>query len=221
MKQNAKHHLTEHSRLRLAERSSLDESEFLALADAGAVLVYRADALTQYEMIWSKMDRKGYVLVVQPQTGVVITIKRVLTQAGFPCLVRDSRKAANAGHEGEAGVACITSSMLERAVLACGCDLADAQDILEVLKGHEQAKQKPRSWNYRWILRFLFVRDGRVATKSSTVGRATEIMDSPPPDIIEAAVREVADASGWDATLTLVARDDMAAQGEWSLAEMA
>mgnify|MGYP006909076103 CR=1 FL=1 len=221
MKQKTTHSLTYHSRLRLAERSNMGESEFLALADSSAILVYRANSLSQYEMIWSKVDRNGYVLVVDPLTGAIVTIKRVLTQSGSPCLVHDPRKAPNTGHEGEAGVARITSSMLEQSILASGEDLADAQDILGALKKYEAAETKPRSWSHRWVLRFLYSRDGKVATKTSTVGRAVEVMDSPPPDIIEAAAREVAEVAGWDAALTLVARDDMATHGEWSLGETA
>ncbi len=221
MKQSEKHHLTKHARLCLAELSIMTTEEFLDLAAASAVLVYRADARSQYEMIWSEKDRNGYVLAVNPSDGSVITIKRVLTRSGAPCLVHDARKAPNAGHEGSAGVARITSSMLEHAVLASGADLSDAQEILDALKKHELVALKPRTWHYRWVLRFLRDRDGKVSAKTATVGRASEVVGSPPSDIIEDAARQVAEAAGWDATLTLAARDGVDTYGEWSLAEMA
>lgn len=194
--------------------------EFLELAASSAVLVYRADANSQYEMVWSQKDRNGYVLAVNPSDGTVITIKRVLTQSGAPCLVHDPRKTPNAGHEGAAGVARITSSMLEHAVLASGADLSNSQEILDVLKKHELVALKPRTWHYRWVLRFLHDRDGKVITKTATIGRSVALVASPPADIIEDAARQVAEAAGWDAGLTLVAREGSATHGEWCLAEL-
>ncbi len=217
MKTLTKHHLTKHARQRLAERTSLTEDQFLDLADNRSALVYRADALIQYEMIWSSKDRNGYVLTVQPDTGIIVTIKCVLKQSGFPCDMHDSRKAARAGHEGEAGVANVTSAMLEQAVLASGADISEAREILAALKKHEDDAAPARSWSHRWTVRYLHDRGGKVTAKTANVGRASEVVAQPPADIIEAATREVAEAAGWDATLTLVARDGQAVEGEWSL----
>lgn len=220
MKTLTKHHLTEHARQRLAERTSLTEEQFLDLADNRSALVYRADASIQYEMIWSSKDRNGYVLTVQPDTGIIVTIKRVLKQSGFPCDMHDSRKAARAGHEGEAGVANVTSAMLEQAVLASGADISEAQEILAVLAKYEEEAAPVRTWNYRWTVRFLHNRGDKVTSKVANVGSAVEVMDQPPADIIEAATREVSEASGWDASLNLVSRDDMSVVGEWNLADL-
>lgn len=217
MKTLTKHHLTEHARQRLAERTSLTEEQFLDLADNRSALVYRADASIQYEMIWSSKDRNGYVLTVQPDTGIIVTIKRVLKQSGFPCDMHDSRKAARAGHEGEAGVANVTSAMLEQAVLASGADISEAREILAALKKHKDDAAPARSWSHRWTVRYLYDRGGKVSAKTANVGRASGVVAQPPADIIEAATREVTEAAGWDATLTLVARDGQAVEGEWSL----
>lgn len=213
MKQNAQHFFTDHARLRLAERSILTEEEFLALADASAVLVYRADAHNHYEMIWSSKDRNGYVMVFDPLSRSIITIKRVLTRGGFPCQIRDARRKPNFGH------AKITSSMLERAILAAGADISEGQDILDVLKAHEKADTIPRAWHYRWVLRFLRCgHDGRITTKTKTLGRETEIRAIPPDAMIAEAEAVVKAEGGWDAVFFLVERSSSNNVVEWPLA---
>lgn len=215
-----KHYLTDHARLRLSERSVMTEAEFLELANACSVLVYRSDALAQYEIVWSRKDQNGYVLVVQPITGIITTIKRVLSKSGRPCLVHDSRKAPDVGHEDEAGVSRITSAMLEQAVMASGADLSEAQTVLDVLKANEEKILKPYLWHYRWVLRFLCNKPGGgVTTKTKTLGRSAEPAEAPPAKVIEDAIRITKESSGWDGCLSLVGRDDMAVVNEWELRE--
>lgn len=214
-----KHYLTDHARLRLAERSTLTEAEFLSLADCCAALVYRADAQTHYEMIWSGKDRNGFVLVDNPVTGAIITIKSVLTQSRYPCQIHDAAKKPNRGHEDDVGVSKITSSMLEQAVLAAGADVSAAQDIIDALKEHEKKTVAPRAWHYRWTLRFLCMTPGGgVTTKTKAFGKEAEICLAPAATLIAEAEAAVKADGGWDATLYLVERDSMDAVGEWSLA---
>lgn len=216
---NIKHYLTDHALLRLAERSTLADTELLSLADCCAVLVYRADAQTHYEMIWSGKDRNGFVLVSNPATGAIITIKNVLTQSGYPCNLLDEARKPNRGHENEVGAAKITRSMLERAVLAAGADIADAKQILDALEGHEKTAVKARAWHYRWTLRFLCDNpDGGVSAKSKTLGKEVEIRH-PPKDLLAEAEAAIKAESGWGGTLFLVERDSVNEVGEWDLAE--
>lgn len=219
MKQNIKHYLTEHARQRLAERSTLTEAEFLAMADCCSVLVYLANSETHYEMIWSSKDRNGYVLVVNPVIGAIVTIKSVLTHSGYPCKIHDSAKKPNRGHENDVGVAKITSSMLEQAVLAAGADPSEAQDILDILKSHEKSSVEPRAWHYRWTLRFLYRKPGGgVTSKTMTFGKAAEIHTALPDGMINAAEAVVKAAEGWDAVLLLVERDTNEEVGIWPVA---
>lgn len=216
---NAKHYLTDHARLRLAERTTLTAEEFLSLADCCAALVYVADAETHYKMIWSSKDRNGYILVTNPSVGAIITIKRVLTQSGYPCQIHDAARKPHRGHEEDVGVSKITSSMLEQAVAAVGADISEAQHIIDVLKEHEKTAVMPRAWHYRWTLRFLCAKPGGgVAAKSKTLGKEAEIRNPPEALIAEAAAAVKAEA-GWDATLLLVERDSMSEVGEWDLAD--
>lgn len=211
--------MTDHARTRLSERSVLTEEEFLALADACAVLVYRADADTHYEVLWSKKDANGYVLVLNPETGHIITIKRVLTREGSPCKMHDPRKKPSFAHRDAPGVADVTASMVEQAVLAAGAEISEAQSIIDTLKAHKKpGSRQPRAWNYRWMLRFLSAKPGGgVAAKTKTLGREAEIGD-PPESIIAEAEAAVKAESGWGATLLLVKRDSMIEVGEWDIA---
>lgn len=216
---NAKHYLTDHARLRLSERTTLTAEEFLALADCCAALVYVADAETHYEMIWSSKDRNGYILVTNPSVGAIITIKRVLTQSGHPCKIHDAARKPNRGHENDVGVAKITSSMLEQAVLAAGADPSEAQDILDILKSHEKSSVEPRAWHYRWTLRFLYRKPGGgVTSKTMTFGKAAVIHTALPDGMINAAEAVVKAAEGWDAVLLLVERDTNEEVGIWPVA---
>ncbi len=211
-----KHYLTDHARLRLAERSTLTEAEFLSLADCCAALVYRADAQTHYEMIWSSKDQNGYVLVVSPVTGAIVTIKSVLAQSGHPCKIHDAARKPNRGHENDVGVAKITSSMLEQAVLAAGADPSEAQKILDILKPQEKASVAPRAWHYRWTLRYLYSKPGGgVTSKTVTFGKSAEIQMALPDGMLHAAEEVVKTAEGWDAVLLLVERDSNEEVGMW------
>lgn len=197
----------------------MSESEFLALADRYAVLVYVAGPETHYEMVWSTKDRNGYVLVVNPLNGVVITIKRALSRFGYPCQIHDAARKPGRGFENDVGVAKITSSMLERAVAAVGADLAEAKPVIDVLRTHEKAETRQRAWHYRWTLRYLHTSpDGKVVVKTRTIGKEADIRP-PSEDLVAKADAIVKTDKGWDATLVLVERDGMMEAGEWGLAE--
>lgn len=228
-----KYILTKHAKERLAERTGMMEDEFLDLANSSAVLVYRSDEHSQYEIFWSRKTRMGYVLVVNPQDGAIVTVKRVLSKTNHPCVMLDSKKEANRHFDdSEYGVATVTAEMLKKAVLAAGADISEAREVLEILKGHEARRaaykamrRNPRTWNYRWVVRFLYAKDGVSVSKTNELGKLLT-MDAPEeveptPEMAEAAFAAVAELSGWDAVLTLVSRDTGATVREWDLADLA
>lgn len=215
-----KYQLTEHARERLAERTGVTEDEFLALAARAAILVYRANAEAEYDLVWSSKDRNGYVLVVAPATGHIITINTIINQAGYPCLVRDEHKKPKAGFEScGAGVSSITSAMLEQAVQAAGADICEAEAQLAILKNYEAAHRArhARTWTHRWVVRFLAPSEKGATGKSKELGKEVSAFESPPAEIVEKAVALVREAGGWDARLSLVERDSQEDVGEWEL----
>ena len=57
-------------------------------------------------------------------------------------------------------------------------------------------------------------RDGKIATRTVRIAQTSDVACVPPADIVEAAIHKIKEAGGWDAALTLVARDDSAEVGE-------
>jgi hypothetical protein len=203
--QKQNHILTKHARMRLSERSSLPEDDFISLADACSVLVYRADSHIHYEMLWSSQDKNAYVLVVQPDTLEIITIKCVLTRSGHPCKLLDERKKPSARYDRKPGVASVTSWMLEQAIHAAGGNSEEAEEIFMALKKHE--KKPERTWNYRWVIKFLYSKEnGSVGLRCRTIGKEVDIPHRTPEEIICESISVVDNENGWGAVLSLIER---------------
>lgn len=184
----------------------MTSEELISTVKNQSVNVLRAAGGITHTLIWSVKDTAGYVCVISPEQGTIITIIPALHPNGSPCVM-------NGDKSGMAGTFSVKKSHLEQAMRLAGIEPLSMTDPDSPAFYLED--KKPRAWNYRWGLRLLT----KGGTKTKTIAKTISFpeIQCPPRDILDIAKKTIEELQGWDAHLYLVNRDEVDLVEEWRI----
>jgi len=229
-------------RLHLISKLTLSDVEFLA--NNYSVDVFRSSDTEMIKLIWSTTDERAYILIVNPEKGVITMMLPAQHGDGYP-------KALSVIKYGQRGFTFVKRSHIESAMRLVG-ESPITQEHPDYEKFYMDPRGKiERTWHYRWMLRFMTEagpkvknlcntmttpsddvsilnapKDGvlvslfkRMGVMKPTTEPEVEETDckEPPLAIIEKAREHLTKVGGWNAQVCLVERDAYEPILEWEL----